>query len=152
MATFVGLIVKIKDKIMKKINVLAVALSLSVSGVFAAVNERGIDLYRAELYDAAKIVFLEQSGGSPDEQAERYYFLGQTYYELQKPDSAAYYYAQANTTSPNYPFGYIGEGKLALAKGNTKAAEDLFKKANGLAKKDPSVQTTIVIPIVFSLR
>ncbi|GAP72113.1 TPR-domain containing protein [Candidatus Symbiothrix dinenymphae] len=128
---------------MKKKSILAVIALLSASGAYAGVNERGIDLYRAELYDAAKIAFLSQSGGSPAEQAERYYYLGQTYYELQQTDSAAFYYAQSIATDPTYPFGHIGEGKLALAGGDAKGAEDLFKKANGLARKDPSVQTTI---------
>ncbi|MDR0833536.1 MAG: tetratricopeptide repeat protein [Candidatus Symbiothrix sp.] len=128
---------------MKKIGILAVSMLLSAVGVSAASNERGIDLYRAELFDAAKIEFLGQTGGTPTEQAERYYYLGQTYSELQKPDSSAYYYAQAVSIDPNYPFGYIGQGELELSKGNLKAAEDLFKQANGLAKKDPSVQTSI---------
>jgi tetratricopeptide (TPR) repeat protein len=106
-------------------------------------NERGIDLYRAELYDAAKIFFLRQNGQTPQEQAENYYYLGQTYYALQKVDSAAFYYAQAIAASAEYPFGYIGEGKLALAKGDLKAAESTFKTAVGLAKKDASVQANI---------
>ncbi|MDR1683530.1 MAG: tetratricopeptide repeat protein, partial [Candidatus Symbiothrix sp.] len=108
------------------------ALFLSFTGIYAGNNERGIDLYRAELYDAAKIFFLEQTNQSPQEKAENLYYLGQTYFELQNSDSAAYYYKQAIETAPEYPFGHIGEGKLALTN-DEKTAGDLFKKALSLA-------------------
>ncbi|MDR0865560.1 MAG: tetratricopeptide repeat protein [Candidatus Symbiothrix sp.] len=127
----------------KKVLGLAIAVFFSVTGVFAGSNEKGIDLYRAELYEAAKYFFLQQRNQTPQEQAENQYYLGQTYYQLQKPDSAAYYYAKAIETAPEYPFGYIGEGELTLKKGDTKGADALFKKAIGFAKKDASVQTTI---------
>ena len=115
----------------------------TVAGAVAGNNERGIDLYRAELYDAAKIFFLQQTDQSAQEQAENYYYLGQTYYALQKEDSVAYYYAKAIESDATYPFGHVGLGKLALLRGDMKAADASFKTAIGLAKKDPSVQTAI---------
>ncbi|MDR0680311.1 MAG: tetratricopeptide repeat protein [Dysgonamonadaceae bacterium] len=130
-------------KLIKKIANLAIMVFLPISGVFANSNEKGIDLYRAELYNAAKLFFLYQQNQSPQEQAENYYYLGQIYYQFQQIDSAAYYYEKAIQSAPEYPFGYIGEGKLALTKGELKTADSLFKKAVGLAKKNPSVQTTI---------
>jgi tetratricopeptide (TPR) repeat protein len=120
--------------------VLAVVCSL---GAFAGSNERGIDLFRAQLYDAAKIFFLEQTGQSPVEQAENAYYLGQTYYALQQSELAAEQYAKAVTVAPEYPFGYVGQGRVALAKNDLKGAESLFKTAAGLVKKDASVQTAI---------
>jgi tetratricopeptide (TPR) repeat protein len=122
---------------------LAIALVSCTASVWAGSNERGIDLYRAELYNAAKIFFTQQTNQSPAEQAENYYYLGQTYYELHQSDSAAYFYDKAVVTDPDYPFGYIGQGKILLSSNNKKDAENLFKKANSLAKKDPSIQTTI---------
>jgi len=127
----------------KKLLILAGFSLLAISYAFADINDKGIEYYRAELYDAAKIFFLQQKDLSPTDQAENYYYLGQTYYQLNKADSAAYYYQKATEISPEYPFGYIGLGKMELKKGNAKAAEDLFKKANGFAKKDPSIQTII---------
>jgi len=111
--------------------------------MFAGSNDKGIEYYRAELYGAAKIFFLTQTNQSQADQAENYYYLGETYYQLNQEDSASYYFQKSINTLPDYPFGYIGAGKLALKKGDAKAADDLLKKANGLAKKDPSVQTTI---------
>ena len=116
---------------------------LAATSMFAGNNEKGIEYYRAALYDAAKIFFLVQTNQTPAEQAENYYYLGQTYYQLNQVDSSAYYYQKAIDAFPEYPFGYVGAGKVLLKKGDARAADELFKKANGLAKKDPSVQTTI---------
>ena len=116
---------------------------LATVNMLAGNNEKGIDYFRAELYDAAKIFFLQQTNQSVSEKAENYYYLGHTYYQLNQDDSASYYYRKAIETAPTYPFGYIGEGKMELKKRNAKAADELFKKANNFAKKDPAVQTTI---------
>jgi len=127
----------------KKLLILTGFFFLIATCMFAGDNEKGIEYYRADLYDAAKIFFLAQTNQSQAEQAENYYYLGETYYQLNQEDSASYYYQKAISTLPDYPFGYIGAGKLELKKGNAKDADDLFKKANNLTKKDPSVQTTI---------
>ena len=126
----------------RKLIIFAGIFFLAVTNVFAG-NEKGIEYYRADLYGAAKTFFLQQTNQSPAEQAESYYYLGQTYYQLNQADSASYYYRKAIELFPEYPFGYIGEGKLQLKKGDAKGADDLFKKANSFAKKDPSVQTGI---------
>ncbi|MDR1562180.1 MAG: hypothetical protein LBS54_03700 [Dysgonamonadaceae bacterium] len=110
---------------------------------FADVNEKGIEYYRAELYGAAKIFFLQQTGTSTQEQAENNYYLGQTYYKLGLKDSAQFYYDRSIETDAEYPFGYIGNGSLELEKGNLKQAEELFKQATAHAKKDPSVPTLV---------
>jgi len=127
----------------RKVLIFVGLLLVAVANVFAGNNDKGIEYFRAELYEAAKIFFLQQTNLSASEQAENYYYLGQTYYKLNQEDSASYYYSKAIESFPEYPFGYIGEGKLELKKGNAKVADDLFKKANSYAKKDPSVQTTI---------
>lgn len=126
----------------KKTLFLAVACLFSTLG-FAQSNNRGIDLYRAELYDAAKIELLKQTNLSQKQQAENYYYLGQTYYQLQKVDSASYYYKKSQEADLKYPFGLIGEGKVALDNNNTKEADALFKKALSLSKKDVTVPTAI---------
>lgn len=116
---------------------------LFVSFAFAQSNERGIDYYRAGLYDAAKIFFTGQTYQSPKDQAESYYYLGLIAFDTDDADQASQYFNKAVETDPRYPFGLIGQGKIALKNENKKAADDLFKKATNLAKKDPSVQTAI---------
>lgn len=117
---------------------------LFVTNMYAeSKNEKGIEYYRAQLYNSAKIFFTQQTNLSATEQAENYYYLGQTYYQLNQPDSAKYFYQKAIETDSEYPFGYIGKGKAELNSSNAKEIEDVFKKAAGLAKKDPSVQVAI---------
>ncbi len=134
-----------------KMNTKRILMTIAVvlyyfSGVYASKNDKGIDYYRAELYDAAKLFFQQQTNLTPEEQAENYYYLGQVYSATEKLDSADYYYKKAVETDPEYAYGYIGEGKLLLdkkTKESTDAAKDLFKKAIGFAKKDPAIATAV---------
>jgi len=126
----------------KKMFLLAGILLVSAANIFAGSNDKGIELFRAGLDDAAKIYFMQQNNLPAAEQTENYFYLGQVYYRLDQMDSARYFFQRAVETNPQYPFGYIGLGKLELTN-NPKAAEDLFKKALGLAKKDASVPAEI---------
>jgi len=128
----------------KKVQLIAGSVYFSVAGLFASGNEKGIEYYRAELYDAAKIYLgnqIKQIQGT--DLAEAYYYIGECYAATEKLDSAAYFFQKAIKTNPEYPYSYIGEGKLALKKSNANAANDLFKKAIGFAKKNPAVHTAI---------
>ncbi|MDR1369386.1 MAG: tetratricopeptide repeat protein [Dysgonamonadaceae bacterium] len=130
----------------KKILLVILVALYCFSGAYASKNDKGIDYYRAELYDAAKLFFQQQTNLTKDEQAENYYYLGQVYAATQNLDSAAYFYKKAVETDPEYPYGYIGEGMLQLNKNSkegTNAANDLFKKAIGFAKKDPAIATAV---------
>lgn len=126
----------------KKALLLASVLLVSAANSFAGTNEKGIEYYKAGLYGAAKIYFMQQKNLSGTEQAEAYYYLGQTYYKQNQPDSAQYFYKQAVEIDPEYPFGYAGLGELEV-KSNPKRAEDFFKKAFSLAKKDVSIPTEV---------
>ena len=128
--------------ITKKTLLLIGVLLVSAANIFAGSNDKGIELFRAGFNDAAKIYLMQQSNLSGTEQAENFFYLGQIYYSVNQMDSARYFFQKAVDTSSDYPFGYIGLGKLEL-KNNPKGAEDLFKKALGFAKKDASVSTTI---------
>ena len=116
---------------------------LFVSIAFASSNERGIDCYRAGLYEAAKIFFNSQTNQSAKDQAENYYYQGLIAYDTNDINQASEYFNKAVAADPTYPFGFVGQGMISLSKGDSKAAEDFFKKAGGLAKKDASVQTEI---------
>lgn len=130
-----------KTKI-KKMLLLATVLLVSAANSFAGSNEKGIEYYRAGLYGAAKIYFMQQQNLSATEQAEAWYYLGQTHYKQNQPDSALYFYKKAVEVDPEYPFGYVGLGELEV-KSNPKSADDLFKKAFGLAKKNASIPTEV---------
>lgn len=129
---------------LRKLLMIAGGLLIFYSGALASVNEKGIDYYRAELYGAAKIYLSNKApslqGG---DKAEAYYYLGECYAATEMADSAAYYYKKAIETDAEYPYAYIGEGKLELKKGNLQPANELFKKAIGFSKKNPAIHTAV---------
>jgi len=127
----------------KKTLLLTSVLLVSAASIFADSNDKGIELYRAGFYDAAKINLMQLSNLSATEQAENFFYLGQINFRLNQIDSAKYFFQKAVEKDSEYPFGYVGLGKLELKNNNPKGAEDLFKKALGLAKKDASIPTHI---------
>ncbi len=128
----------------KKVSIVSGGIFSCIVGMFASNNEKGIEYYRAELYDAAKIYFnLQIPKNQGADLAESYYFMGECYGAEEKLDSAAYFYQKAIEADPEYPYSYIGEGKLSLKNKNISSANDLFKKAIGFAKKNPAIHTAV---------
>ena len=44
---------------------------------------------------------------------------------------------------PQYPYNYVGQGAILLKNGNKSAAEDSFKAARKLSKKDTPLEIAI---------
>lgn len=114
-----------------------------VASLFAANNEKGIEYFRAELYDAAKIYFNNQIKGSQNNKAEAYFYLGECYAATEKPDSAVYYYQKASEADPEYSYAYIAEAKIALQKNDNQLAQKLFDRATKSDKKNPEIYTAV---------
>ncbi|WP_294140998.1 tetratricopeptide repeat protein [uncultured Sanguibacteroides sp.] len=106
-------------------------ISLLFAGVWvkAAGNKEGIDLYQSGMYDVSKMYFLKNlEVVAPEQKMEAYYYLGENYVALGQPDSARIYYEKGIEVQPEYPYNYIGIGKLTLKK-DAKKAEDIFEEA-----------------------
>jgi len=127
---------------MKNRKILSLLAFLSISFAVFANNGKGIEFYKAGMFDAAKSVFLQQTGQTPDEQAITAYYLGLLYANEQNATAAAAEFQKAVEIAPKSPYGYIGQGRLEL-KNNVKEAEKLFKQAEGLGKKNADVQVQI---------
>ncbi|MCL2327666.1 MAG: tetratricopeptide repeat protein [Bacteroidetes bacterium] len=125
----------------RKIVSLVAFLSISVAVVFAN-NDKGIEFYKAGMYEAAKDEFLQQSGQSIDEQVIAAYYLGLIYANEQNIEAAAAQFQKAIDLNPKSPYGYIGKGRLEL-KNNVKAGEALLKQAESLDKKNAAVLVKI---------
>jgi tetratricopeptide (TPR) repeat protein len=61
--------------------------------------------------------------------SEGYFFMGETYYENEKADSAQYYYTKGLAANDNAALCLIGQGKLLLDQGKTAEAQKNFEKA-----------------------
>ncbi len=61
--------------------------------------------------------------------SEGYFFMGETYYENEKADSAQYYYTKGLAANDNAALCLIGQGKLLLDQGKSLEAQKNFEKA-----------------------
>ena len=127
---------------MKNRKILSLLALLSISFAVYANNDRGIEFYRAGMFEASKNFFLQQKSDNPDEQAVAAYYLGLLYANEQNIAAAAAEFQKAVDIAPKSPYGYIGKGRLEL-KNNVKEAEKLFKQAESLGKKNADVQVQI---------
>lgn len=122
---------------------------------FAQGYRDGIEYYKADRIAQAEELLLRNLNNADTDKAASYFYLGQICIDrfnhsvrLGQTDAsnlqnAAKYFADGIKANPEYPFNYVGEGQLALMNGDSKAAEDKFKQANKLSKKDAGVPTAI---------
>ena len=61
--------------------------------------------------------------------SEGYFFMGETYYENEKADSAQFYYSKGLTVNPDAALCLIGQGKLLLDQNKAADALKNFEKA-----------------------
>lgn len=135
-------------------------LSLLLAGTaalpsFAQGYRDGIEYYKADRVSQAEELLLRNLNNADTDKAASYYYLGlisidRYNYNLRnnKPDSkylndARKYFNDGIAANPNYPFNYAGLGQLELMAGNSKGAEEQFKKAEKLADKDAGVLAAI---------
>lgn len=111
----------------------------------------GIEYYKADRVAQAEELLLRNLNNADTDKAASYYYLGLISIDRynhnlrqNKPDAnlltkAKQYFNDGLSANPDYPFNYIGLGQLDLMKGDSKAAEDNFKKAEKLGDKDAGV-------------
>jgi tetratricopeptide (TPR) repeat protein len=110
-------------------------------------NTTGIALYESGIYGASKVYFLKKVNDAtiaPEEKAEAYYYLGESYFMLNKPDSARFYFEKGLETLPTDPYNQIALGGFVLQE-DVKRAEALFKEivSGRLYKKDMNVYLAV---------
>lgn len=115
----------------------------------------GIEYYKADRVAQAEELLLRNIDNADTDKAASYYYLGliaidRFNYNVRENKPAEKYLTDARNyftdgvkANPDYPFNYVGLGQLDLMAGSSKAAEDNFKKADKLAKKDAGVLAAI---------
>ena len=103
----------------------------------------GVEYYQAGQEKNAEIVLQETLNDSQTDKAEAYYYLGCI--TLHKGDNALAdkYFDQGIQANAEYAYNYIGKGAVALKNNNKDAAEDYFKQAEKINKKDAKVKVDI---------
>lgn len=110
---------------------------------FAQGYKDGIEYYKVGQYDNAKELLLRNLNDASTNKSEAYYYLGCLDLQDKNVADAKAYFEKGNAADANNPYNLIGLGAIELKNGNVKVAEELFKSAQKLVKKDASVETAI---------
>lgn len=103
----------------------------------------GVEYYKAGQHDNARTI-LERTVNDPNtDKAVANYYLGQV--ALAKGDKAAAkaYFEKGRDIDPANGYNFVGLGAIELLNGNAKSADEFFKEANKLAKKNSDLTIAI---------
>lgn len=121
--------------------------TMLIAGAALVVNAQGykdgIDFYKIGKLDDAQELLERNLDKAETNKAEAYYYLGQVALKKGDTGTAKSYYDKGVQANPNFALNYVGQGAVALKNGNAKEAENLFKQADKLAKKDPKLAIAI---------
>lgn len=134
---------------------LAFAAGASLS-LMAQGYKDGVEYFKADRLTNAEELLTRNLNNADTDKSTVYYYLGQIqlarYYSVKRTNSgnpatykneAAAYFEKGLQADPENPFNYIGVGHIDLIDGNSKLAEDNFKKAEKLGKKDAGIYAGI---------
>lgn len=124
--------------------ILTLALaSGSALAVLADGYKDGVEYYQAGQEKNAEIVLKETLNNPETDKAEAYYYLGCI--ALHKGDKAQAdkYFDLGLEANAEYAYNYIGKGAVALKNNHKDSAEDYFKEAEKINKKDAKVKVDI---------
>lgn len=124
---------------MKRLVTNIIALFIG-SIALAQTTSDGLKAIDFEKYEKARGIFSSLIVTEPTN-AENYYWLGQCYSNLFKPDSAAWAYNSGITVAPKYPQFYAGLGELLLSDNRVEDARKQFDNAMSLCKNKQGYYT-----------
>ena len=96
----------------------------------------GIEYYKAGQYDNAKTILTKTMDQSGTDKSLALYYLGQVALAQDDKAAAKDYFEKGLAANPDCGYNYVGLGAIDLINGQDSQANDNFKKAQGLAKKD----------------
>ena len=103
----------------------------------------GVEYFRADQPEEAAIILNNTIGQPSTDKATAYYYLGQIALRNGNKAKAKELFDKGVQANADNGYNYVGLGALALANNDPKAAEDYFKQAKKLAKKDADLLTEI---------
>lgn len=126
----------------------SVFLSLLLAGSLLASAQTqgykdGIEYYKAGQYDNAKTILERTLNDASTNKSLANYYLGQVALAQGDKAAAKSYFDKGLSLDPNNAYNYVGVGALDLLNGQASAANEQFKIAKKLAKKDAEVSVSI---------
>lgn len=114
------------------LKILILTMSLGASAI-AQTLEEGIAQLTNENFSEARKIFNAILSKDP-KNAEAYFYLGETYYEIENLDSARHYYQKGIDANSKAGINYVGLGKLLWNDNKKKEARDHFDRAERLGR------------------
>jgi len=123
-------------------------LTLLLAGSLAAAAQSqgykdGIEYYKAGQYDNARTILLNTLNQSGTDKAMANYYLGQTELAEGNKAEARKCFDAGIAANPECGYNYVGLGALALLEGDASLANEQFKDAQKLEKKNCEVLVDI---------
>ncbi|MDE6137249.1 MAG: hypothetical protein K2F97_07235 [Muribaculaceae bacterium] len=103
----------------------------------------GVEYYKAGQYENAKTILTNTMNQPTTDKAMANYYLGQTELALGNKAEALKCFNAGIAANAECGYNYVGLGALDLINGDASAANDQFKKAQNLAKKNNEVIVAI---------
>ncbi|MFI3239933.1 MAG: tetratricopeptide repeat protein [Bacteroidales bacterium] len=128
---------------MKQRLILALTVMGCVSSLFAQGYKDGIEYYKAEQLENAKVLLERNIDKAETNKAASYFYLGLIDLEEGDIADAKKNFELSLSDNSELPYAYVGLGYVDLKNGDAKAAEKQFKSATKLAKKDASIRIDI---------
>lgn len=117
---------------------LAGALSMSAQGY-----KDGVEYFKVDQFDDAKTLLERNLNDPSTDKAAAYYYLGAIDLFQKNLSGAKANFDKGIQADPKNGLNYVGLGKLALMQGNDASAEDYFKQAISMNKKNAKVINAI---------
>ena len=109
----------------------------------AQTHVEGAEYYNADQFENAKELLLRSLNNPGTDKAVSDYYLGLVSIDENNTAQARKYFQDGIAANPEYAYNYVGLGRLLLKKGDKKGAEESFKQAEKLAKKDAALHVAI---------
>ncbi len=121
----------------------SIALASMAFTAMAQTHAEGVEYYEADQLDNAKELLQRNLNNSGTDKSIAYYYQGLIALKENNPSQAAKLFEQGCQANPDYAYNYVGLGQVDLIGNAPKVAEQNFKKAESLGKKDAGVQIAI---------
>lgn len=114
-----------------------------VAGAQTQGYKDGIEYYKAGQYANARTILERTLNDASTDRSLANYYLGQVALAEGNNQQAKSYFDAGLAADAESPYNYVGLGALELINGNADAANDQFKQAQKLAKKNAEVSVAI---------
>lgn len=118
-------------------------LGLAAFSASAQGYKDGVEYYKAGQFDNAITILQRNLGAADTDKAVAYYYLGASKLNLGDKTEAKKNFDLGIQANPECAYNYVGLGALSLLNGDLQTAQQNFKKAQSLAKKNNEITVDI---------